>query len=78
MAGYDVVAEPQEVRVRIGVALQEAALDDLQTGRELLALQGRLFGLRANADRAAGWTTSSAWSTSATPSTGGSAPTRAA
>jgi ABC-2 type transport system ATP-binding protein len=46
VAGHDVVAEPQAVRVRIGVALQEAALDDLQTGRELLALQGRLFGLR--------------------------------
>jgi ABC-2 type transport system ATP-binding protein len=46
VAGYDVVADPQEVRVRIGCALQEAALDDGQTGRELLALQGRLYGLR--------------------------------
>ena len=45
VAGHDVVDEPQAVRVRIGVALQEAALDDLQTGRELLRLQGRLFGL---------------------------------
>ncbi len=45
VAGHDVVAEPQAVRVRIGVALQEAALDHLQTGRELLGLQGRLFGL---------------------------------
>ncbi len=45
VAGHDVVGEPQAVRVRIGVALQEAALDDLQTGRELLRLQGRLFGL---------------------------------
>jgi ABC-2 type transport system ATP-binding protein len=32
--------------VRIGAALQDAALDDHQTGRELLALQGRLYGLR--------------------------------
>jgi ABC-2 type transport system ATP-binding protein len=32
------------VRRRIGVALQEAGLDDRQTGRELLVLQGRLFG----------------------------------
>src|SRR5580693_133401 len=40
VAGYDVVAEPQEVRFRIGVALQEAALDDRQSGRELLVLQG--------------------------------------
>ena len=45
VAGHDVVREPQAVRIRIGVALQEAALDDLQTGRELLRLQGRLFGL---------------------------------
>ena len=45
VAGYDVVTAPYEVRVRIGVALQEAALDDGQTGRELLALQGRLYGL---------------------------------
>jgi len=46
VAGHDVVGDAQAVRVRIGVALQEAALDDLQTGRELLGLQGRLFGLR--------------------------------
>jgi ABC-2 type transport system ATP-binding protein len=45
VAGHDVVDEPQEVRFRIGVALQEAALDDRQTGRELLSLQGRLYGL---------------------------------
>ncbi|MYE32096.1 MAG: ATP-binding cassette domain-containing protein, partial [Chloroflexi bacterium] len=38
--------EASEVRRRIGVALQEAGLDDLQTGRELLALQGRLHGVR--------------------------------
>jgi ABC-2 type transport system ATP-binding protein len=46
VAGYDVVSHPQEVRLRIGVALQDAALDDRQTGRELLTLQGRLYGLR--------------------------------
>jgi len=46
VAGYDVADHPKEVRVRIGVALQEAALDPRQTGRELLALQGRLYGLR--------------------------------
>ena len=45
VAGHDVVREAHAVRIRIGVALQEAALDDLQTGRELLRLQGRLFGL---------------------------------
>jgi ABC-2 type transport system ATP-binding protein len=47
VAGFDVVDDPQEVRFRIGVALQEAALDDRQSGRELLALQGRLYGLRS-------------------------------
>ena len=46
VAGHDVADEPQEVRFRIGAALQEAALDDRQSGRELLALQGRLYGLR--------------------------------
>jgi ABC-2 type transport system ATP-binding protein len=46
VAGFDVVAHPQAVRLRIGVALQEAALDDSQTGRELLRLQARLYGLR--------------------------------
>jgi ABC-2 type transport system ATP-binding protein len=45
VAGHDVALEPQAVRLRIGVALQEAALDDRQSGRELLALQGRLYGL---------------------------------
>ncbi|MDA8356762.1 MAG: ATP-binding cassette domain-containing protein [Actinomycetota bacterium] len=55
VAGHDVVSEPQAVRVRIGVALQEAALDQLQTGRELLRLQGRLFGLTtAQIDRRVG------------------------
>ena len=45
VAGYDVVSEANEVRLRIGAALQEAALDLKQTGRELLRLQGRLYGL---------------------------------
>jgi ABC-2 type transport system ATP-binding protein len=45
VAGVDVAREPDAVRRRIGVALQEAGLDPRQTGRELLVLQGRLFGL---------------------------------
>jgi ABC-2 type transport system ATP-binding protein len=45
VAGIDVAGEPDAVRRRIGVALQEAGLDPRQTGRELLLLQGRLFGL---------------------------------
>ena len=52
VAGFDVVAQPNAVRLRIGVALQEAALDPRQTGAELLLLQGRLYGLsRADAQR---------------------------
>jgi ABC-2 type transport system ATP-binding protein len=47
VAGVDVAADPDGARHRIGVALQEAGLDPRQTGRELLILQGRLFGLSA-------------------------------
>ena len=47
VAGVDVALEPDAVRRRIGVALQEAGLDARQTGRELLVLQGRLFDLSA-------------------------------
>ena len=51
VAGYDVATQPGKVRLRIGVALQEAALDPKQTGIELLRLQGRLYGLsRAEID----------------------------
>ncbi len=45
VAGVDVAREPDAVRHRIGVALQEAGLDPRQTGRELLILQARLFAL---------------------------------
>jgi ABC-2 type transport system ATP-binding protein len=45
VAGYDVATDPGAVRLRIGVALQDAALDPKQTGTELLRLQGRLYGL---------------------------------
>ena len=45
VAGHDVATEPLEVRLRIGVALQEASLDPAQSGIELLRLQGRLYGL---------------------------------
>src|ERR1700756_5631990 len=39
VAGHDVATHPDRVRLRIGVALQEAALDPKQTGIELLRLQ---------------------------------------
>ena len=45
VAGYDVGSHPGAVRLHIGAALQEAALDPKQTGRELLRLQGLLYGL---------------------------------
>ena len=45
VAGFDVREKADMVRLRIGVALQDAALDPKQTGRELLDLQGRLYGL---------------------------------
>lgn len=45
VAGFDVAEDPDEVRLRIGVALQDAALDPKQTGSEFLALQGRLYGM---------------------------------
>jgi ABC-2 type transport system ATP-binding protein len=45
--GLDVQQQPAEVRRRIGVALQDVGLDDLQTGRELLHLQGTLYELAA-------------------------------
>ena len=45
VAGFDVAKEPQKVRKRIGVALQEASLDMLMTGRELMELQATLHGI---------------------------------
>jgi ABC-2 type transport system ATP-binding protein len=55
IAGHDVATRPAEVRRRIGVALQEAALDLLMTGRELMELQATLHGIprRVVAGRAA-------------------------
>jgi ABC-2 type transport system ATP-binding protein len=48
VAGVDVKSDPDGTRRRIGVALQEAGLDPRQTGRELLVLQARLFGLSSS------------------------------
>jgi ABC-2 type transport system ATP-binding protein len=45
VAGHDVVGDPSAVRRSIGVALQEAALDPLMTGRELMHLQATLHGI---------------------------------
>jgi len=52
VAGYDVAAQPLDVRLSIGVALQDASLDPNQNGSELLRLQARLYGLsRAQAEQ---------------------------
>jgi ABC-2 type transport system ATP-binding protein len=51
VAGHDVVAEGDEVRHSIGVALQEIGLDPVQTGRELLELQCGLYGITGAAGR---------------------------
>ncbi|HEX2194987.1 MAG TPA: ATP-binding cassette domain-containing protein [Candidatus Limnocylindria bacterium] len=45
VAGIDVLSRPAEVRGKIGVAGQYAALDELLTGRENLAMVGRLHRL---------------------------------
>jgi ABC-2 type transport system ATP-binding protein len=45
VAGFDIVKQANEVRRNIGVALQDAAIDPLMTGAELLKLQAVLYGL---------------------------------
>jgi ABC-2 type transport system ATP-binding protein len=47
VGGHDIVREGAAVRDLIGVALQDAALDPLLTGREHMRLQGGLHGLSA-------------------------------
>jgi len=53
VAGHDVVADGDEVRRSIGVALQEIGLDPVQTGRELLELQCGLYGITGPRDASA-------------------------
>ena len=45
VAGYDIINDDRQIRRSIGVALQDAGLDILQTGRELLRLQSRLYNV---------------------------------
>jgi ABC-2 type transport system ATP-binding protein len=45
VAGYDVVKDADEVRYRIGLAGQSAALDEKLTGRDNLRMFGRLYHL---------------------------------
>ena len=51
VAGHDVVREAHQVRQSIGVALQEAALDPLMTGEELMLLQATLHGMPSEKGR---------------------------
>ncbi|MEM9466344.1 MAG: ATP-binding cassette domain-containing protein [Actinomycetota bacterium] len=45
VAGFDVATQPNQVRRRIGVALQDAAIDPLMSGNELVKLQAVMHGL---------------------------------
>ena len=45
VAGFDVAREPGRVRECIGVALQEAGLNGMSTGFELLEMHARLHGI---------------------------------
>ena len=51
VAGYDVVREPAEVRARIGLAGQHAAIDEKLSGRDNLRIFGRLYHLSERASR---------------------------
>jgi ABC-2 type transport system ATP-binding protein len=52
VAGFDVVAQPRQVRRSIGLVGQHTAVDELLTGRQNLELFGRLYHLGAAAARA--------------------------
>src|SRR5438552_14445430 len=51
VAGYDVVDKRRQVRRRISLTGQFAAVDGLQTGEENLRMMGRLVGLSGRAAR---------------------------
>src|SRR5689334_10851599 len=51
VAGFDVARQPAEVRYRIGVNGQEAAVDEILTGWDNLVMFGRLYRLTAKAAR---------------------------
>ncbi|MCR8577089.1 ATP-binding cassette domain-containing protein [Streptomyces sp. Isolate_219] len=52
VAGHEVVRSPQQVRARIGLAGQYAAVDGILTGRQNLEMFGKLFHLGARRARA--------------------------
>jgi len=52
VAGFDVVRDAEQVRARIGLAGQQAAVDELLTGRGNLEMVGRLYHLPGKVARA--------------------------
>jgi ABC-2 type transport system ATP-binding protein len=52
VAGFDVVRHPQDVRERIGLAGQQASVDEYLTGRDNLVMVGRLYHLPSRQARA--------------------------
>ncbi|ASJ07450.1 ATP-binding cassette domain-containing protein [Thermococcus pacificus] len=48
VAGHDVVAEPNEVRRKIGIVFQDPSLDRELTAYENMYLHGRIYGLGGN------------------------------
>ncbi|GAA3217424.1 ATP-binding cassette domain-containing protein [Nonomuraea helvata] len=52
VAGFDVAAQPRQVRRSIGLVGQHAAVDEILTGRQNLELFGRLYHLGAKQARA--------------------------
>ncbi|MDL4774446.1 MULTISPECIES: ATP-binding cassette domain-containing protein [Thermomonosporaceae] len=51
VAGHDVAREAARVRARIGLVGQNAAVDEVLSGRQNLVMFGRLYGLDARAAR---------------------------
>ncbi|QKS71176.1 ATP-binding cassette domain-containing protein [Paenalkalicoccus suaedae] len=45
VSGFNAETEPDKVRLKIGVVLQDTGLDQDLSGRELLELQGRIFNM---------------------------------
>jgi ABC-2 type transport system ATP-binding protein len=51
VAGFDVTSHPAQVRARIGLAGQNAAVDEILSGRQNLVMFGRLYHLPAHVAR---------------------------
>ena len=52
VAGFDVIRQPAQVRQRIGLVGQHAAVDEVLSGRQNLVMFGKLYHLGARAARA--------------------------